>query len=120
MTKNQLFRQFHCNLSIEDTAELCFKTVSTVKRWDSGDSIPRECRRLMRMYSYREICSSQDWKGFYCEQGKLVLPSGERLSAAQLLIATALIEINDDQCRLTSSRILRHARTIASILATNR
>ncbi len=49
MTKNQLFRQFHCNLTIEETAKLCFKSVSTIKRWDSGDTIPKECKRLMRM-----------------------------------------------------------------------
>lgn len=27
MTKNYIFREFECGLSIEDTAKLCFKSV---------------------------------------------------------------------------------------------
>ncbi len=31
MTKNYIFREFKCGLSIEDTDELCFKNVRTVR-----------------------------------------------------------------------------------------
>ncbi|SPY28497.1 Uncharacterised protein [Photobacterium damselae] len=37
MTKNYYFRKFQCGLSKKDTAELCFKSVRTVTRWDSGN-----------------------------------------------------------------------------------
>lgn len=40
MTKNFVFREFECGLSIEEAAKLCFKTVSEVKRWDKGEKIP--------------------------------------------------------------------------------
>ncbi len=33
MAKNYFFREFECGLSIEQTAELCFKSVRTVKEW---------------------------------------------------------------------------------------
>jgi hypothetical protein len=34
MTKNYFFREFECGLSIEQTAEVCFKSVRTAKESD--------------------------------------------------------------------------------------
>ncbi len=31
MTKNYIFREFECGLSVQQTAELCFKSVTTIK-----------------------------------------------------------------------------------------
>lgn len=42
MTKNYVFREFECGLSIEKTAQLCFKSVTTVKAWDGGKDIPKD------------------------------------------------------------------------------
>lgn len=39
MTKNYIFREFECGLSIEETAKLCFKNVSTIKKWDAGQEV---------------------------------------------------------------------------------
>lgn len=40
MTKNYVFREFECGLPVEQTAELCFKSVRTIKEWDKGKNIP--------------------------------------------------------------------------------
>lgn len=70
MTKNYFFRGFECGLSIEDTAELYFKSMRTVKEWDKGQSIPPECKRLnenpapLRAFSPKRMARVQDeyWK----------------------------------------------------------
>lgn len=36
MTKNYIFRELECGLSVQETSELCFKSVRTVKEWDKG------------------------------------------------------------------------------------
>nr|WP_295890950.1 DUF3653 domain-containing protein [uncultured Vibrio sp.] len=112
MTKNLLFREFYCRLSIEQTAELCFKSVTTIKRWDKGKRIPPECKRLMRLHSNREVGSTKDWVGFYIENGKMVLPTGQRLTANQVLIGAALVEIGSETDRLTMNFLVKTARCI--------
>ncbi len=64
MTKNYIFRELECGLSIEDTAKLCFKSVRTVKEWDKGRDIPKECKRLMRLVSGRVVSTNVEWNGF--------------------------------------------------------
>ncbi len=64
MTKNYIFREFECGLSVEQAAELCLKTVRTVKEWDKGKTIPPECKRLMRMTKGRELSPSEQWEHF--------------------------------------------------------
>ena len=44
MTKNYFFREFERGLSTEETAELCFKSVSTVKGWRKGNAFPINVR----------------------------------------------------------------------------
>ncbi|GHZ77361.1 bacteriophage f237 ORF9 [Vibrio cholerae] len=39
MTKNYIFREVECGLSVEQAAEPCLKTVRTVKDWDKGKTI---------------------------------------------------------------------------------
>lgn len=48
MTKNYIFREFECGLMVEETAELCLKSVRAIKEWDEGKVNPKECKRLMR------------------------------------------------------------------------
>ncbi len=67
MTKNFVFREFECGLSIEEAAKLCFKTVSEVKRWDKGEKIPPICKRLMRWHSRKELYHGDEWWGFRME-----------------------------------------------------
>ncbi|WP_332408296.1 DUF3653 domain-containing protein [Vibrio metschnikovii] len=115
MTKNYVFRELECGLSIKDTAELCFKNVRTVKEWDKGKEIPPECKRLMRMYRGHELNKSEKWKGFRMRSDHLELPSGQMLSAQQIIMGAALVEIACSEDLKTRARLLKYARAIAKI-----
>ncbi|KGY13606.1 regulator, partial [Vibrio tubiashii] len=107
MTKNYIFREFECGLTVEQTAELCFKSVRTVNAWDKGKDIPRECKRLMRMTKNRELSHTDEWKGFQMKAGKLELPTGQSVSAQEVLVGIALIEIESELELQTTSKILK-------------
>ena len=44
MSKNYIFRELECQMTKEEVAELCFKSVRTVTGWDEGNPIPPECK----------------------------------------------------------------------------
>ena len=115
MSKNYIFREFECGLSLEETAELCFKTVRTIKQWDAGKEIPKECRRLMRIHSRLELGSSPDWKGFKMHNNYLELPTGQHITAQQLIAGIALLSINSELELKTSAKILKFARAISQL-----
>lgn len=115
MTENYYFRFFKCGLSIEMTSELCFKNVRTVKLWDSGKTIPPECRRLMRMYSKQQLGLNEQWDGFYMQADRLVLPTGEELEAQQVLTAAAILEIAAKPEQEILTKIGRYLRAIKKI-----
>ncbi|WP_264876288.1 regulator [Vibrio agarivorans] len=118
MTRNFIFREFKCRLSIEDTAKLCFKSVSTVKKWDKGNDIPKECKRLMRLHS-NTVCSyAGEWEQFKIENGRLVLPTGQRLTPNQVLMGAALVEIGGEIELKTSSTVIKTARALQKALRT--
>ncbi|MCW8336688.1 regulator, partial [Vibrio paucivorans] len=98
------------------TAELCFKSVRTVKAWDAGKPIPPECKRLMRMYRRLELCHTNDWSGFKLVAGRLELPTGARVTPQQIITGIALLEIQSDLEIKTSSKLLDYARVIAKIM----
>ncbi|MGF1761416.1 DUF3653 domain-containing protein [Photobacterium sagamiensis] len=80
-SENYIFRKFICGLSKIEAANLCFKTVRTVTRWDSGQEIPPECRRLMKMYSGRELgVFNERWEGWRINKEKLIIPGGWSLT----------------------------------------
>ncbi|WP_434762820.1 regulator [Vibrio fortis] len=116
MTKNYIFRELECQLTIEQTAQLCFKSVRTVTRWDEGQDIPPECRRLMRMAKGRELGQTSDWNLFKIHYDKLELPTGQLVTAQQIVLGIALLEIQSDVELKTSNKLLRHARTIAKLM----
>ncbi|WP_353960338.1 regulator [Vibrio gallaecicus] len=70
----------------------------------------------MRLCAYREVGISDDWVGFYVENGKFVLPTGQRLSASQILLGAALLEIGSNEDRKTVSSLIRLARCMAKTL----
>ncbi|MDC5813098.1 phage protein [Vibrio europaeus] len=115
MTKNYIFREFECGLSIEETAQLCFKSVRTVKGWDSGNDIPRECKRLMRMYKRAELSHAEEWNGFKMYKNHLELPTGQLITPQQLLAGIGLLEINSELEVLTSTRLLKLARALSKL-----
>lgn len=116
VTENQIFRKFTCGLSVSETADLCFKSVRTVTRWDAGQEIPPECRRLMRMYSGRELSPLNDnWKNWRVGKGVLITPNNYSLTPDQILTGNALLEIGEKEDLKRASIIMRTARVIQNL-----
>ncbi|MGF1872857.1 DUF3653 domain-containing protein [Photobacterium indicum] len=116
ITDNFIFRMYLCKLSIKETAELCFKSVRTVTEWDNGKSIPPECRRLMKLYSGRELSSIDDnWRQWRMAKGELITPSGWGLTPDRIITGNALIEIGAEGDREYMSKIIRTARQLKEL-----
>ncbi|EKO3513520.1 phage protein [Vibrio fluvialis] len=115
MTKNYIFRKFECELSKEETAKLCFKSVRTVTGWDCGKEIPPECRRLMRMVKSKELSHLEIWENFRMVKGMLELPTGQHITPQQLLTGIALLSIQSELELKTSSKLLRIARALTRV-----
>lgn len=115
MTKNFYFRFYECNLTIEQTAKLCFKSERVVTSWDKGKEIPKECKRLMRMAKGRELHQSKEWEGFEMVGDRLKLPTGYYATPQQILAGLGLLEIGAETDLTTSQYILKTARSIANI-----
>ncbi|MCG6478468.1 regulator [Vibrio parahaemolyticus] len=113
MSKNYVFREFECGLSVEEAAKLCFKSVRVVKLWDSGKPIPPECKRLMRMTKGRELATSEAWKNFKMHKETLELPTGQLVTPQEILTGIALIEIGAEPDVKAMSKLLKFARSIA-------
>lgn len=116
MSKNYIFREFECGLTKEQTAELCFKSVRTITEWDKGKPIPPECKRLMRMMKGKELSSSKKWNSFKMHYDKLELPTGQLVSAQQIIIGIALLEIGALNDVEVSRKILKYARELRKIM----
>lgn len=115
MTKNFVFREFECKLSEEETAKLCFKSVTVVKGWDKGKEIPRECKRLMRMAKGRELSSCTTWEQFKMHYNRMELQTGQLVTPQEILAGIALLEIEAVNDVKTLSKLLKFARAISKI-----
>lgn len=118
LTKNLIFRQYTCGLSIKDTAQLCLISETEVTKWDRGETIPPVYKRLMRMISFRELHHHKDWEGFYIKGGELILPTGQGISPGQILMGQAMLDwgeprTHEERCRIRL--ITQTARAIARI-----
>ena len=116
ISKNQLFREIECGLTLEETANLCFKHIKTVKEWDKGRPIPPECKRLMRMYRTRDASKEANWQQFKITNGLLELPTGLLVTPQQILLGAALITEGSESTRKTSLYLMKTARALANIL----
>lgn len=115
MSKNYVFREFVCGLSVEETATLCFKSVRVVKSWDVGEEIPPECKRLMRMTRGRELAASVEWEHFKMHKDKLELPTGQSVTPQEILTGIALLEIGAESDLAIVSKIMKYVRAIRHI-----
>ncbi|EJL7828726.1 phage protein [Vibrio vulnificus] len=115
MTKNFVFREFECGLTVEETAQLCFKSVRQVKEWDRGKNIPPECKRLMRMSKGRALSPCDTWEAFKMHYDKLELPTGQLVTAQEVLVGVALLEISAPDDVRNQSKLLKYARAISKI-----
>lgn len=102
-------------MSLEETADLCFKSVRTVKSWDLGKPIPPECKRLMRIYKSRCICDSEEWEQFVVRKNKLVLPTGKAVSPQEIILGAALIEISSIDELNVMRKVLKYSRALVSL-----
>ncbi|KOO14419.1 regulator [Vibrio xuii] len=116
MTKNYIFREFECGLSIEQTAELCFKSVRTIKEWDKGSVIPKECKRLMRLYSRFELSDEYGWRGFRMVGNRMELPTGQRVSPQEILTGVALLQINSELEIKINAQLMKTARALSLLM----
>ncbi|EIV8490590.1 TPA: phage protein [Vibrio vulnificus] len=116
MTKNFVFREFECGLTVEETAKLCFKSVRQVKEWDKGRKIPSECKRLMRMSKGRELSPCDSWEAFRMRYDRLELPTGQLVTAQEILAGVALLEIQSPDDIKINSKLLKFARKIARLM----
>ncbi|MEZ9601422.1 phage protein [Vibrio sp. 10N.286.46.A8] len=115
MSKNYIFRELECQMTKKEVAELCFKSVRTVTGWDEGNPIPPECKRLMRMSRGRELGGSDTWLNFKMHYDKLELPTGQLVTAQQLLLGVALLEIQSELELKTTTALLKYVRAIVRI-----
>ncbi|MGP8305031.1 regulator [Vibrio sp. YIC-376] len=115
MSKNYVFREFVCGLSVEETAVLCFRSPRVVKSWDQGNPIPPECMRLMRMTRGRELAASEEWVNFKMHKDKLELPTGQLVTPQEILTGIALLEIGAEPDFIVTSKIMKYVRTIGMI-----
>ena len=88
MSRNYIFRAMECQMTKEEVAKLCFKSVRTVTEW-------------------------QQFKMHY---DKLELPSGQIVSPQQILAGIALLSIQSELEIKTSRHLIKIARAIARIL----
>ncbi|MBF4290196.1 regulator, partial [Vibrio anguillarum] len=102
-------------LSEEETAKLCFRSVTVVKGWDKGKEIPRECKRLMRMAKGRELSSCTTWEQFKMHYNRMELPTGQLVTPQEILAGIALLEIEAVNDVKTLSKLLKFARAISKI-----
>lgn len=114
-SKSQFFIEITCGLTLENAAKLCGKKSSEITEWCKKDAIPSGYKRLMRMNRKLELSHDEKWIGFKMESGKLVLPTGDRLSPEQILTGYALIEIGAPGEQKALSKLVKIAREIARI-----
>ncbi|MCX2759894.1 regulator [Vibrio sp. Sgm 22] len=115
MSKNYIFRELECQMTKEEVAELCFKTVRTVTGWDEGKPIPPECKRLMRMAKGRELSVCEEWRQFKMLHDSMELPTGQVVRPQQILAGIALLGIQSELELKTSTKLLKLARSISRL-----
>jgi len=81
--ENEIFRFFHCKLTIEKTCIICDVSQKTVEKWDSGKPIPEYYKRLMSIYGCHDL-SHIGWKGWQFESGYLRTPLGYKITPEQI------------------------------------
>lgn len=78
------------NLSTTQAAEMCCVNVQTWRRWEKGLYPMNPCifqywlSVLEKRLLPRSGLNGQRWQGWYFDEGRLVTPHGERLTAAQI------------------------------------
>lgn len=88
----------------------------TPEEWDKGKTIPPECKRLMRMTKGRELSPSDQWEHFKMHYDRLELPTGQLVSAQQVLTGIALLEIGALTDLEAAGKVLKYARALRKMM----
>ncbi len=70
----------------------------------------------MRMTKGRELSSSEQWDHFKMHYDRLELPTGQLVTAQQILTGIALLELGAIDDLEISRRILKYARALKNIM----
>jgi len=90
--------------------------VRTVKEWDKGKTIPPKCKRFMRMTKGKELSPSDQWEHFKMHYDRLELPTGQLVSAQQVLTGIALLEIGALTDLEAAGKVLKYARALRKMM----
>ncbi|WP_079880935.1 regulator, partial [Vibrio parahaemolyticus] len=82
----------------------------------SNKTIPPECKRLMRMTKGRELSPSEQWEHFKMHYDRLELPTGQLVTAQQVLTGIALLEIGALTDLEAAGRVLKYARALKDMM----
>ena len=81
-----------------------------------GKAIPPESKRLMRMNKGRELSICDGWENFAMRHDRLELPTSQRVTAQQVLIGVALLELGASNDSEVAHRILKYARVLKEMV----
>ena len=66
----------------------------------------------MRMNKGRELSSCEDWENFIMRHDRLELPTGQLVTAKQVIIGVALLELGATEDAKNAHEILKYARIL--------
>lgn len=70
----------------------------------------------MKMNKGRELSSCEDWENFVMRHDRLELPTGQLVTAQQVLVGVALLELGASSDIEVSRRILKYARVLKKLV----
>ncbi|TBT37115.1 regulator [Vibrio parahaemolyticus] len=114
MSKNYVFREFECGLSVEETAKLCFKSVRAVKNWMMENPY-RRMQTPDENDQGRELATSEAWEHFKMHKDTLELPTGQLVTPQEILTGIALLEIGAEPDMMITTRIMKYVRALSKI-----
>lgn len=69
----------------------------------------------MKLAKSKSLSHLREWKDFKMVQGKLELPTGDRITPQQLITAVALLSIQSELEIKTSTKLLKLARAMTKL-----
>lgn len=109
--ENEIFRHFHCRLSMDKCSEICNVSVTQIKKWDKGKPIPEHYKRLMAIYGGYDL-SHLGWKNWQFENGYLRTPMGFKIKPEMIEYWCAMYspDVENRPSELERLRAKRRAR----------
>lgn len=93
-----------------------FEKCEDGQAWDKGKAIPPEFKRLMRMNKGRELSICVDWENLVIRHVRLELPTVQLVTAQQVLIGVAILELGASNDIEIAHQILKYARMLKNMV----